>query len=103
MKFEIAPPQKTTYINDTFTYDDARLFCFAVTIDGKTGWRLPTLDELRKIYELDPQSYTKYYWSSTPANSDNRHMVMFFHDGFCTGGLHTDKYYILPVRDLKDD
>lgn len=100
MKFEVAPPGKTIYVRDTFTYADAKLYCFAVTIGGKTGWRLPTVYELNLIYDQDRQSYPKYYWSSTAGNNPNSHVVMFFHSGFRTTVLDTEKFYILPVRDL---
>ena len=28
-------------------YDEAILYCFSLNIDGKVGWRLPTLNELK--------------------------------------------------------
>jgi hypothetical protein len=37
-KIEIAPEQYWRVL----TVDEARMYCFALTIDGKTGWRLPT-------------------------------------------------------------
>ena len=43
MNFEIAP--KST--EKEYNWYDARLYCFALTIDGKSGWRLPTYEEFR--------------------------------------------------------
>jgi hypothetical protein len=45
MNFEIAPKSTETKLN----WNDARLYCFSLNIDGKTGWRLPTNDELHEI------------------------------------------------------
>ena len=38
---EIAPPE---YWKDLL-YEDAKLYCFSLTIDGKVGWRLPRENE----------------------------------------------------------
>ena len=46
MNFEIAPKEIEIQAN----WDDAKLYCFSLTIDGKVGWRLPTKDELNQIY-----------------------------------------------------
>ena len=40
---EIAP--KSAEIKSNWA--DARLYCFALNIDGKIGWRLPTKKELK--------------------------------------------------------
>ena len=61
MKFEIAPKETEIEAN----WYDARLYCFTLNIDGKVGWRLPTLEELHKIYEIQHDFISYYYWSST--------------------------------------
>ena len=61
MNFDIAP--KSTEIQAT--WDDARFYCFSLNIKGKTGWRLPTKEELNEIYESDNDFEKAYYWSST--------------------------------------
>ena len=30
-------------------WNDARLYCFSLKVDGKVGWRLPTIEELEEI------------------------------------------------------
>jgi hypothetical protein len=58
MNIEIAPTE--LYVN----WDDAKLYCFSLNIDGKTGWRLPTLAELTKIHQLGGYESNYWYWSS---------------------------------------
>ena len=64
MNFEIAP--KSTEIQAN--WDDARLYCFSLNIDGKVGWRLPTKEELNEIYESENDFEVRWYWSSTEYN-----------------------------------
>ena len=85
MNFEIAP--KSTEIQAN--WDDARLYCFSLNIEGKTGWRLPTKDELNEIYESE-NDFVGYYWSSTEYNG-----YLAWYQGFLNG-YQTDynyKYY----------
>lgn len=67
MNFEIAPKDTEVKLN----WDDARLYCFSLTIDGKTGWRLPTKEELAEIYQSSNDFEKKGYWSSTEDNGVN--------------------------------
>ena len=66
MNFEIAP--KSTEIQANWY--DARLYCFSLRIDGKTGWRLPTKEELNEIYESVNDFEKAWYWSSTEYNGN---------------------------------
>lgn len=63
---------------EAMSYDNAILYCFSINIDGKIGWRIPTLDEY-----LASNAMGWYIRDSL------RH----------SGGL----YNVTPVRDLKDD
>jgi hypothetical protein len=67
MNFEIAP--KSTEI--LATWNDARLYCFSLIIDDKTGWRLPTKDELNEIHESENDFEKRWYWSSTEYNGNS--------------------------------
>jgi len=58
MNFEIAPKSTEILAN----WDDARLYCFALRVDGKTGWRLPTKKELNTM--VDFLNGNDYYWTS---------------------------------------
>ena len=64
MNFEIAPKSTEIRLN----WFDAKLYCFALNIDGKTGWRLPDEEELNEIYESENDFVGNYYWSSTEIN-----------------------------------
>lgn len=66
MKFEIAPKSTEVRLN----WDDSRLFCFSLNIDGKTGWRLPTKEELNEIYNSENDFEKRVYWSSTETETD---------------------------------
>lgn len=107
MNFEAAPKSAVIEAN----YDDARFYCIG-NIDDKTGWRLPTKAELNQlyIYGYGPE----WYWTSTPyrvphnPRFDNAVWVQSFRTGLQTycltdHNIPFEKYYVLPVRDLKAD
>jgi hypothetical protein len=77
MNFEIAP--KSTEIEAN--WDDARLYCFALNIDGKTGWRLPTKEELTKIYQAENDFEEMWYWSGTEFDVWHARCVNFYKKG----------------------
>jgi hypothetical protein len=63
MNFEIAPKETEIQAN----WDDAKLYCLSLNVDGKTEWRLPTKEELNQIYESENDFENEWYWSSTEA------------------------------------
>ena len=99
MNFEIAP--KSTEIQAN--WDDARLYCFALNIEGKTGWRLPTKEELNKIYESDNDFVGNYYWSSTEADGGNAWFQDFSFGYQYYYGKDNGSNYVKAIRDLKDN
>ena len=64
-KIEIAP--KHTEL--TMSYEDAVLYCLFLNIDGKVGWRLPTLKELIRISKK-PSDFEKTWYLSSTLTSD---------------------------------
>jgi hypothetical protein len=98
MKFEIAPKKYEIKAN----WDDARLYCFALNIDGKTGWRLPTKNELIQIHESDNNFSEFAYWSSD-ISCKNHHWVINVEEDLRYYGDDTLLHWIRPVRDLKDN
>ena len=100
MKFEIAPTSTEMQAN----WEDARLYCFALNVDGKTGWRLPTKEELIEIYQSENDFCDGSYWSSTVGLiAYERYWVQHFDNGQLNVGKKSYCHYIRAVRDLKDD
>lgn len=99
MNFEIAP--KSTVIQAN--WDNAKLYCFSLNIDGKPGWRLPTKEELNEIYNSENDFEQGWYWSSTEYN-DYAGWNQYFGNGY-QGYYpkHHGKNYVRAIRDLKDN
>ena len=49
MKFELAP----TEYHKLLSLEDAKLYCFSLNIDGKIGWRLPSVEEFTLVDSPD--------------------------------------------------
>jgi hypothetical protein len=97
MNFEIAP--KSTEIEANLY--DAKLYCFALNIGGKTGWRLPTKEELNEIYQSDNAFETKCYWSSTEFNTGGD-WSRGVGNGYCNyASKFYGSLYVRAIRDLK--
>lgn len=98
MNFEIAPKSTETRL----TWNDARLYCFSLNIAEKTGWRLPTKEELNEIYNSD-HDFEKYcYWSSTERGGI--HVWVQYFGNITNGGYFnkdSNRSYIRAIRDLK--
>lgn len=113
---ETAPITKSRFI-----YSDAVLYCFALNIDGKIGWRLPSSEELYEIYKTTTEPNNDFdhmilVWSSTAADNP-LHPYLYqiairmtsryrlaYHEAvweLCSDGRGSA--CIIPVRDLKDD
>lgn len=96
MNFEIAPESTEIKLN----WHDARLYCFSLTIDGKTGWRLPTKEELKEIYLSDNDFENVWYWSSTEANCDDA-WLQGFYNGYQNYNFKSfGYYYVRAIRDI---
>jgi hypothetical protein len=66
------------------TYAGATALC-AGTINGLTGWRLPTSAELSALYTsgaMNGQGWTLHYtWSSTPYSAPSTHYIVSLLNG----------------------
>ena len=51
---EVAPEK---YFIDEVTYDEARMYCFMLSVDGEFGWRLPTYNEIEYLRRHNPDVY----------------------------------------------
>jgi hypothetical protein len=92
---EIAPKSTETRLN----WDDARLYCFALNIDGKTGWRIPTKEELNEIYESENVFVEGGYWSSTEFNANNA-WVQGFNNGYQSSTNKSGNFYVRAIRSV---
>jgi formylglycine-generating enzyme required for sulfatase activity len=85
----------------TQTWSDANAYCNNTAINGKTGWRLPTKDELSALYAsgaMISQGWTlNYTWSSTPY-STGIHYHIFLLSGVLFWGYDTNQGYVTCVR-----
>ena len=94
IKFEIAP--KSTEIQSN--WHNAIAYCDSLNIGGKTGWRLPTKEELNEIYQSENDFEYDWYWSSTEYN-DNDAWLQTFNGGVQSNyGKNYGGYYIRAIR-----
>lgn len=104
LDFEIAP---YSYEIEC-AWNDAEFYCFMLLIDGKKGWRLPTLRELsliRKCPTTRLQMPRYSYWSAETADEAQFAWTMLFNAG--SGSWRPDyarksaSRTIRPVRSLR--
>jgi formylglycine-generating enzyme required for sulfatase activity len=96
MNFEVAP--KTTEIQATWY--NAQMYCLFLNVNGKTGWRLPTKEELDYIYYSKNDFVVSYYWSSTELNGTNA-WSQYLSNGDQSFPNKRNSLYVRPVRDIK--
>jgi len=82
-------------------WDDANTYCSNYAINGLSGWRLPTIDELRALYDsgaMKDQGWTlDDTWSSEP-NSGVDHRVLGLSYGHSGGRDNWTGVYVTCVR-----
>jgi hypothetical protein len=73
-------------------WSNANAYCTNTAINGQTGWRLPTKDELSALYNsgaMKDHGWTLINtWSSTP-NSTGYHYGVSLGDGHVYAGIDT--------------
>lgn len=78
--------------------------CKEYMINGYSGWRLPTKQEIRKIYRLKDKIGVfkeEYYWSSTPdENNPNQFYVIRIVNGYTFTNQPMFKIGVRAVRDF---
>jgi hypothetical protein len=97
MNFEIAPKETEDYLK----WDDAKLYCFSLNVDGKTGWRIPTVRELREIDGISNDFRAEDYWSATTGRDfDNYAETFDFGRGY---ERRSDKHWCEWVRAVRSN
>ena len=103
MNFEISP--KETEIEAT--WGEARLYCFALNIEGKTGWRLPTKDELDLIhrkYQHDHEYEHTWYWTSQNSpHLPTEYYIQYMGSGYLASSPSKFEYLVRAIRDIDEN
>lgn len=107
MAVEFAPDDYRKFELDWY---EAKLYCFSLNIDGKVGWRLPTIDEIiEEDWGLCKDDFSVWVWTSDPVNNVSNSQRYAYQYDLCDGELFTldkttpQEVWVYPVRDLKDD
>jgi hypothetical protein len=95
MNFEIAPKSSEIQVN----WYEANIYCSELKIDGKTGWRLPTKEELNQIYKSENDFVGNYYWTSTEFNG-NYACIQYMTNGFHMNYGKSYGNYVRAVRTI---
>jgi hypothetical protein len=87
--------------NSSKNWSDANAYCNNTAINGQNGWRLPTKDELKALYDsgaMKGQGWTlSVTWSSTP-DSAGSHYFVFLNYGNVVADNDTSYDYVTCVR-----
>jgi hypothetical protein len=83
---EIAPKSTEVSCN----WEAAELYCQFLDHNGYNDWRLPTMEELKVIYDIDNDFTTGCYWSSTDINEQSPD---YSKEDSCVWVISGDKQY----------
>ncbi len=96
--------QKAT--DGPMNWDAAMSHASNMSLGGLSGWRLPTVDELKGLYNSScknmmdvKSSWDNYYWSATTF-ADNTYYAwrVYFSNGVVNVYYKSDRYYVRAVR-----
>ncbi|MBW2175160.1 MAG: DUF1566 domain-containing protein [Deltaproteobacteria bacterium] len=94
----------------TTSFYDACYQCYQKEVGGRTGWRLPTIEELMSIVDRSnispalpsghPFSNVQqdFYWSTSNGNSAGQLYTVNFANGVVVGWPNSNNYYWWCVR-----
>ena len=79
-------------------WEEAKKAC----ADLGDGWRLPTMDELKKMYEFkDKIGGFEYDFYKSSTENDDGVWSFFFGQGYASSGPKSATSFVRAVRDLK--
>lgn len=87
--------------SSTKTWQDANANCTSTTINGQNGWRLPTKDELKALYDSgmkDRWWVLDLTWSSTPSSAGSHYIVNLGYGRVFASADTNDSYYVTCVH-----
>lgn len=96
----------------SFTWDEAQKYCSCLSVDGKTGWRLPSRIELASLVDwttvspsIDaaafPETPAENFWTSSPVGSAAGLVyLVYFDNGHTTYATADYTYRARCVRSL---
>ena len=104
--YRVAPAATTT-----MNWANANTYCESLTLHGFSDWRLPSVDELYKMYQLRntiggfntgfwwSNTQCHYYYSSSGNNGVGHYEIGFSHtDGSQSCFDDSQLYYVRPIR-----
>jgi hypothetical protein len=93
------------------SWNSAETYAETLTLGGHSDWRLPDIDELKSIRDLNqlnpsinsaafPNTNSSYYWTSyiDHENSPSNAWYVNFHRGYINYLSKTSKFYVRCVR-----
>ena len=98
--YQVAPDPGTT-----MNWENANSYCNNLTLYGLSDWRLPTKDELLKMYVEQnsiggfDNTYHYYYWSNTNCDNDSYNIVSFS-NGSTNCKPNNYSFSLRPIRQV---
>jgi formylglycine-generating enzyme required for sulfatase activity len=92
MDFEISPKTNDQHLN----WYEADEYCKSLGND----WRMPTIDELRLIFESDHDLEEKYYWASNENNYGYGWAISMKYGHIMYDHKRLSQFYVRPVKNL---
>lgn len=94
--YRVAPTADQTYY-----WNDANNYCNNLTLYGYSDWRLPTLEELKQMYDNKASIggfSTGWYWSMTQCSSYSHYSLSFSSRSADCDSNSSYLFYVRPIR-----
>lgn len=96
MNIEISPKKYEKILH----WYDAVKHCQSLTIDNKNDWRLPSIEELKEIYNSENDFEDDFYWSSSTEYPSIGAKRLDMENGIEYCDTKAFRYYVRPVRTI---